>query len=372
MICGKMCTGKSTLINYLKSTYGYSEFNFADKLKSVLKSNGCETNSYVNKLPHDQWFVLNQIVREALKIESQSPKYRERLQYIGDAVRNRISEYMWVNLLLDNPQFKESNLSIIGDCRYVNEYNSVNNIDWWKIKLTCNEDVRLKRVKELYYTLNGEIDDSVLNHPSETELDSIIFNKNNIFDTTDPNQFMSEFTERFENFTHERSKLSVYLGGCIGSGNIKDNYVWREKLTERLESTGLIKAVNPLHGVKKFDTIEELAKYEESLGYNIFEDDIRKINECDLLLIYEPYSISRGSNIEIGLAFGKKPIMYVSPIDKNFNHSFIKTTVNYRVHSLDLAVKILTSSTETGTTMAENIKNTSIAMRKERGELKLF
>ena len=93
-ICGKMCSGKSTLANYIMSSYpGYQKYSFAQKVKELCS--------------------------ELFDMEG-----KDRLLLINFANKMRdIDEKVWVNHVLKQTESKEK--CIIDDVRYQNEVDAL-------------------------------------------------------------------------------------------------------------------------------------------------------------------------------------------------------------------------------------------------------
>ena len=120
-ICGKMCSGKSTL---------------ADKIIKHYKNNNItiQKDSFASK-----------IYELAYDIFRMKTKDRELLQQIGTKFRE-IDEKVWVNYILN----KHDDNVIIDDVRYHNEITALKNNNYLLIKLKISRDLQIKRLRELY------------------------------------------------------------------------------------------------------------------------------------------------------------------------------------------------------------------------------
>ena len=118
-ICGKMCSGKSTLANYIMSNYSeYQKFSFAGKVKELC-------------------------------VELFDMKGKDRALLINFANKMRdIDENVWVNQLLKQTKGKTN--CIIDDVRYQNEVDSLIEDGWSFIQLNVPNKLQKKRIMELY------------------------------------------------------------------------------------------------------------------------------------------------------------------------------------------------------------------------------
>ena len=118
-ICGKMCSGKSTLANYIMSSYpGYQKYSFAQKVKELC-------------------------------VELFDMEGKDRLLLINFANKMReIDGKVWVNQVLKQTAGKEN--CIIDDVRYQNEVDALIEDGWSFIQLNVPNETQQKRIMELY------------------------------------------------------------------------------------------------------------------------------------------------------------------------------------------------------------------------------
>ena len=118
-ICGKMCSGKSTLANYIMSNYsGFQKYSFAQKVKELC----CE--------------LFNM-------------KGKDRVLLINFANKMRdIDENVWINQVLKQTSGKT--YCIIDDVRYQNEVDALIEDGWKFIQLNVSNELQKKRIMELY------------------------------------------------------------------------------------------------------------------------------------------------------------------------------------------------------------------------------
>jgi len=134
-ICGKMCSGKSTLANYIMSSYpGYQKYSFAQKVKELCS----------------ELFAM---------------KGKDRVLLINFANKMRdIDGNVWVNQVLKQTEGKDN--CIIDDVRYQNEVDALIEDGWSFIQLNVPNELQKKRIMELYPDNYQEHFNS-MNHISE-------------------------------------------------------------------------------------------------------------------------------------------------------------------------------------------------------------
>lgn len=118
-ICGKMCSGKSTLANYIMVSYpGYQKYSFAQKVKELCS-----------------------------ELFDMKGKDRPLLINFANKMRD-IDENVWVNQVLKQTSGK--NNCIIDDVRYQNEVDALIEDGWSFIQLSVSNELQKKRIMELY------------------------------------------------------------------------------------------------------------------------------------------------------------------------------------------------------------------------------
>ena len=118
-ICGKMCSGKSTLANYLKE-----------------KNNALYITSFAYK--------LKEIAKDLFDMQQ---KDRQLLIQIGKKMRE-IETNVWINATI-----REANKHqdvIIDDIRYENELLTLKKENWILIKLKISKNLQIQRIKKTY------------------------------------------------------------------------------------------------------------------------------------------------------------------------------------------------------------------------------
>lgn len=152
-ICGKMCSGKSTLAKKIIEKYKTicgGEFvidSFASKLYDI-----------------------------AYELFDMKEKDRPLLQKIGTKMRE-IDNDVWVNYIIQ--KHKETENIIIDDVRYSNELHALIKNGYFLIKLKISSELQEKRIKDLYKD-NSDHHLINRNHLSEISLDNMDESKFNI------------------------------------------------------------------------------------------------------------------------------------------------------------------------------------------------
>jgi len=191
-VTGQMRTGKDTIaqaISQYLNHAGYSVFphTFGESLKAV----------------------ATQLFPEEFK---DGKKPRELFQWLGQTMRQR-NEDVWINQVNQaiselNELSNDSDIThvahIITDLRQPNEYEYCKMNNFIIIKVTCDDEVRIKRMQEL--DDNFKVDD--LNH--ETELHINYFNPDYTLDTTYLDQ--EQMKETIQGFTKQLLKRQQYRG----------------------------------------------------------------------------------------------------------------------------------------------------------------
>ena len=120
-ICGRMCSGKSTLAN--KIIMSKKELNIDIK-----------KDSFAAK-----------IYEIAYDIFGMKEKNRELLQQIGTKFRE-INQNVWIDYIIN----KYSDNIIIDDVRYQNEIKALKENGFILIKLSISRELQIQRLKDLY------------------------------------------------------------------------------------------------------------------------------------------------------------------------------------------------------------------------------
>ena len=139
-ITGKMCSGKTTLSNYLcEIEPKFQVFSFGKKVKQVASD----------------LFDMDPLVKD-----------RSLLTSIGQKMRE-IDPDVWVNYVIN--QCKDIEYCLIDDLRYQNEYEALAKNNWKIIQLTISDDLQEERIRNIYPT---NYQDHLKNRDHESERNS--------------------------------------------------------------------------------------------------------------------------------------------------------------------------------------------------------
>ena len=153
-ICGKMCSGKSTLAKQIK-----------DYINSENKD--IQIDAFANKIYEIAYALFNMKEKDRKLLQSIGTKFRE------------IDENVWVNYIINKYNSTENiNDVIIDDVRYKNELDALKENGYILIKLNISEELQIQRLKELYKD-SFQIHYDNMNHSSENELNLV---SNDLFD----------------------------------------------------------------------------------------------------------------------------------------------------------------------------------------------
>jgi dephospho-CoA kinase len=120
-VTGKMCSGKTTLCNYLCSVEPrFQIFSFGKKVKEV----GTDL------------FGMNPLNKDRPLLTSLGQKMRE------------IDSEVWINYVIKQCSDKE--FCLVDDLRYQNEYEALVKNGFKIIQLNISDDLQEKRIREIY------------------------------------------------------------------------------------------------------------------------------------------------------------------------------------------------------------------------------
>ena len=134
-ICGKMCSGKSTLANHIMRSFpDYQKYAFAQKVKELCS-----------------------------ELFDMKGKDRPLLIKFANSMRD-IDPNVWINQVLKETKGKEN--CIVDDVRYQNEVDALIQHGWKIIQLHIPYGLQVERIKKTYpYNYQEHID--ICSHVSE-------------------------------------------------------------------------------------------------------------------------------------------------------------------------------------------------------------
>lgn len=135
-ICGKMCSGKTTLANDIRRMdKRYTIYSFGSKVKDI-----------------------------ASDLFGMDPTHKDRTLLTGIGTKMReIEPDVWVKYVLKNIS---TEFCLIDDLRYQNEYEALANSGWIFIQLYVPHDVQIARIHRKY---PHSYQDHISNHTHESE-----------------------------------------------------------------------------------------------------------------------------------------------------------------------------------------------------------
>ena len=137
-ICGKMCSGKTTLANHIMRSFpGYQKYSFAKRVKEL-----------------------------CIELFDMKGKDRDLLITFANSMRE-IDPNVWINQVLQETKGKDN--CIIDDVRYQNEINALIKDGWKIIQLHIPYELQKKRIIKTYPDNYQEHLDK-MNHISEQNL----------------------------------------------------------------------------------------------------------------------------------------------------------------------------------------------------------
>lgn len=207
VIIGKMTSGKTTAADYLlKEIPGSKRLTLAGPVYDLVNNIDEDYRILVDKyilpyydprdiiqqnlgleIPEDFYLAWRKIIFETRFIPAEKPKPRKRLQFLGtDGARKRIDDKIWIKIAASKARSDLDSTWIIDDCRFKNEFDWFKHSGWLPVFLYVSKQTQEKRIKKLY----GRFDNSILEHPSEAEIDKICIPTECIIDSDQSSEKM--------------------------------------------------------------------------------------------------------------------------------------------------------------------------------------
>jgi len=99
-------------------------------------------------------------------LDKRDPRYRQLMQKLGTDWFRAYDEDVWVNVLLSRTSL-ETHPVVVDDVRFPNEARILRDRGWQLIYINASDEVRQQRCIDR----DGHWDESVLSHPSETQIE---------------------------------------------------------------------------------------------------------------------------------------------------------------------------------------------------------
>lgn len=140
-LSGKMRSGKDSAAHYLQAHYGIEQYAFADRMKEL-----------------------------AIDLFGMKPGRKDRRLLVEFSRKMlELDRMVWVNYVLREIPIKSD--VCVSDVRYQHEYHALKAFGFVLVRVECDEETRLERVK----TRGSAVDLALLEDQSETDLDSVLF-----------------------------------------------------------------------------------------------------------------------------------------------------------------------------------------------------
>jgi len=197
-IIGKMCSGKTTLANHLKS-YLLKKYNL--EIQSL---------TFAGK--------VYDLAYDLFDMDKQN-KDRKLLQQIGTYMR-QIDENVWVKYVIKNTYQKDI---FVEDCRYRNEFDALVTHHFMMIKIVIDEEYQIERLKRTYpETFESHIKN--LKHASEMDIDGFEEEKCVLVLNARDNELNFEKIERWVDEHLERNPNIVLKRAHYGLEHLVDSF----------------------------------------------------------------------------------------------------------------------------------------------------
>ena len=173
-ICGKICSGKTTISNYLTENHNFIRYSFGTAVKKLAT----------------EFFGMDP-----------NKKNRILLQTIGQNFREILYPEVWIETTLRQIENENTTFAVIDDVRYQNEFDILKKNGWIIIKIDISPELQIQRIKDTYPdTYQQHLNN--LEHISEKEMDDI---NNNEFDLIiDSNIELYEIYEKIQNISNSK------------------------------------------------------------------------------------------------------------------------------------------------------------------------
>lgn len=192
-IVGKMCSGKTTLSNFIKS---YLHEKYEREMKSLT--------------------FAGKVYEIAYDLFDMKQKDRRLLQQIGSMMRN-IDENVWIKYVMK--QAKDRDV-MVEDCRYRNEFEALVEDGFIMIKIKIDDEYQEERLKKTYpETYQQHL--ANLKHASEMDIDGLEEEKCSLVLDARENEknfdIVREYLDQYvEKNSLKREKKEVVISHTVG------------------------------------------------------------------------------------------------------------------------------------------------------------
>lgn len=151
-ICGQANSGKDTLSRLLKDKFSktenisYKNIAFADPIKSMIRL-------MFPELPEEYLtgssFYRSKTIPGAFK-DGQPLTVRQLLIDLGTGLGRSYKESIWIDAFQHafNQSILTHNMIVVSDCRFINEFNKLKELNFYIIKLNRNTNNKINHISE--------------------------------------------------------------------------------------------------------------------------------------------------------------------------------------------------------------------------------
>jgi cytidylate kinase len=194
---GKMCSGKTTMAEYLVNNHGFTRVAIGDQIKKVsnmMIEDMAALQKYLNEMTPEfseeiyaEFAEYKELNKDAVFVKQgpvyvKNEAYRGLTQKTGDIVRSKYGSDVWIMLLMkEADKIIENNGKVVcDDVRLKVEKEIFENEEYVLFKLEIDVEEQEKRILNMYNTY----DPKALEHKTETDLDDVVFSEDVKIDTS--------------------------------------------------------------------------------------------------------------------------------------------------------------------------------------------
>ena len=187
---GKMCSGKTTMAEFLVRNYDFTRIAIGDQIKKASNMMVEDMNRLKNYLDEMTPEYSKEIYAEYEEYKEQTKNaefvkqgsiyvkneaYRGLTQKTGDIVRSKYGSDVWIMLLMKeaNKIITNGGKVVCDDVRLNVEKELFEKEGYSLFKLEIDPEEQKRRIIEMYHTF----DPKALEHKTETDLDDVVFSE---------------------------------------------------------------------------------------------------------------------------------------------------------------------------------------------------
>lgn len=195
-VSGKIASGKTTVADYIKEQYGFTQIRSAKYLKElcalianknlfllagfptqIIDQKIAELLRYISISEEEYQHLLLktdeyvEMYHDITDTSKKTNEVRSMLQDVAYKIKEEVRQSIWIDSCLKDMYEMDGENFIHDDLRYPFEHEKLRQHGFILIRLDIDEATQAKRVKKLY----GNIDKERFSHISETALDGYEF-----------------------------------------------------------------------------------------------------------------------------------------------------------------------------------------------------